>query len=138
MFHKRVLSILEYIFYKYYKWSQKINSETDSHEIMASFMISLVMILNVFAIFALVEYITGNKILLFIEKFKYYGALVSVLIMYMIQLFFCHKRRYLKILEKFNYENALHKKKGNIAVSVYTIASPIVLMVLWVIIARSS
>ena len=125
----------QYLFYKFYRWSQKVNSESGWHEDNAVIMVSFMVMINLFTIPAVVQVLTGYKALALVDIPKIHGVWIAALIYTVNYSLLKYKIGYSNIIEKFEGESAQKRRKGNIIVVCYFFCSFIVLFASWVCIA---
>jgi hypothetical protein len=127
-----LLKAYEYLFYKLYPWSRRVNGPEYSNAVTASFMLSATFFLNLITIWSIVivwrDYFSVPEEIL-LNVWVWLG--MSATIMICNNVYFFYKGRYLRVIEQGQKENALQAKKGNIIIVVYVIGSWLLLMAVW-------
>lgn len=123
-----IISAYEYLFYKLYIWSIKVNGEDYYNKASACFMVSAVLLLNAITFVAIFAIITGVFIIPS-NLPKVFGALAAVLVWLFNYIYFSSGKRYLKILDRYRNESEGNAKRGNIIVTSYVIGSFVLLVI---------
>lgn len=125
-----IVKAYEYLFYKLYRWSEKVNGKDDYHTYLTSMMVSFVLMVNIVTIPVITNILTGYFIR-FPYVSKYVLGVVALGFAALNYVYFNYKKRYLKILNHYRNESRSDEKKGNIVIVAYVIGSPILLFTSW-------
>lgn len=127
-----MIKAYEYLFYKLYQWSIKVNGENYFHTFSASLMIGIVMIINFFTILSIISILKG-KVVELPDVHEYVWGVITLVCCLCNYIYFKFKNRLSSVLERYKYEGIEHAKRGNIFVASYVIGSFFLLIASWFI-----
>lgn len=116
----------KYIFFKFYKWAEKIHGDKESHEFTAFFSLAFLVYANLVSVFLALKLILNFSIDQ-IELNKFEISIYSLLPAIPQYLLLLHKRKYLGILREFATEDKRESLKGTIYAWLYIIITFMIL-----------
>lgn len=124
-----MINVYEYLFYKLYQWSRKVNGESFFyHKAHACMMMAVVLALNILTLSIIINLITGIKIKL-PELSKLGWASIALVYIGLNYVYFSYGGRYLKVLSQYRNEDVGSARIGNIMITIYVIGSFTLLIV---------
>lgn len=116
----------KYIFYKFYKWAEKLHGDKESHEFTAFFSLTFLVYANLVSIFLALKLILNFSIS-HIELTKLEIGIYSLLPAIPQFLLLLHRKKYLKILKEFGTEDKRRSLKGTIHAWLYIVITFVIL-----------
>jgi hypothetical protein len=115
-----IINAYEYLFYKLYQWSIKVNGKDYYNKASACFMISTVLIFNIITVLVIMDLLTelGPP-----NIPKLVGGLFALACWILNYAYFSSGGRYQAIIDRYKNEGSYIAKRGNIIVSIYVIGS---------------
>lgn len=118
----------DYLFYKLFLWSVKVNGVDYYNKYSATLMITLVLFINIITVIVVISNITGF-VIVWGDIPKYIIVLMAIGLGLLNYSYFSFNDRSSKIVRRFNNENNINAKYGNIIVTVYVIGSFLLLFI---------
>lgn len=116
----------KYIFYKFYKWAEKLHGDRESHEFTAFFSLTFLIYANLISIFLAMK-IVLNFSIAHIELSKLEIGIYSLIPAIPQYFLLLHRKKYLKILKEFGTEDKRKSIKGDIYAWLYIIITFVIL-----------
>ncbi len=134
-----MLKLYEYLYYRLYTWNKKLHGEKDGPEFNASLGIAMFMGLHFVIFIAILDvvilyYDTSYNFIPKIPKYILIG--VMVVFIAITYFWFVHKKKYLKIIKKYEKENKQMRQKKLIILWLFFLGS-LFFLALLAIIGRS-
>ena len=115
-----ILRAYEYLFFKLYQWSIKVNGADYYNKASACFMVSAVLILNAITAMVVIDLLTGIGPT---HMPKSVGVIFAGVCWAINYTYFSYRGRYLTVIERYNSESSNSAKRGNMIVTSYVIGS---------------
>jgi len=141
MIPKACVQCYKYLFYKYYRWSLRVNTDRTGHETHAVLIMSGVMMFNFFvavaAILAVIRRMTGYQTWAFLDNPHFHGKILAVVIAALIlkmNFVLLKGIGYQKMIQEFSHESPRQRTLGTVLVAFYAFGSFLLvyLSVTWV------
>lgn len=116
-----------YMFYKLYQWSIRLNGDDDFHTYYASGMLTVLCTINVFTILMAVDVTTGGSVEISRPP-KLFWIAATLLLFISNYLYFRQGGRYLRILAHYGNQSRLKARRGNVFVATFVIGSFVLLI----------
>ena len=124
----------QYVFYRIYIWNRNAWGEQDWPHFNAVWAMAALTLLNIFTLLAALQTITGIK---FVTAMKVFSPIELSLMALCYLTIHCYvllgKKRYKKIIAKYNQKGKEVHKKNTVWVMLYIICTPIALVALGLI-----
>ena len=119
------MNIYKYIFYKLYRWSQTVNPPNDSHAFVALLLFSLSIMMNIFALPALLQVVFGYQLVVLIAGKRILAVGLGVLIFGINYFVLSRVYGFDQIVAEFENESIDRARRGVVAVTLYVALSPL-------------
>jgi hypothetical protein len=116
----------KYIFFKFYKWAEKLHGDKESHEFTAFFSLTFLVYANLASIFLALKLILNFSIA-HIELSKLEIGIYSLMPTIPQYLLLLYRNKYLKILKEFGKEDKREALNGTIYAWLYIVITFVIL-----------
>lgn len=116
----------KYIFFKFYKWAEKLHGDKESHEFTAFFSLTFLVYANLVSIFLALKLVLNFSIT-HIELSKLEIGIYSLMPTIPQYLLLLYRKKYLKILKEFGKEDKSSALKGTIYAWLYIVITFVIL-----------